>query len=367
MNLRGRSLFTICLFGLALFLPGHKVEAQDFQEIENAPLSTTQIEEEGTIFDDDLETIDQLTEFEKSTKAVFKPAPSYVRYKRPEKWQPVPFKAYLKKNSILYKIEDKSLVYRVKRNVFILAVEQTYGGQFSNIFDSKGKVKFTTLTRNLVDVTVDLQLNPNLPTHEEFQPPTQLLTTNKSQKYENAFYYKLDTLNLGYYNDLFNTEGLTGTAERFEYRIFPKWHFPVDFGLSLSTEIGISQDESGNSLLWSSYYFGPALKYTLSENKIRKWEIYLGVQKSFSYKGTLEGVVFDMSSNVLELELLWKRKTKWGIFIVGGTFKQQYMNLDLSALEESGVFNTQRFSREPARTAVTSIGFSMGYEFSFTL
>ncbi|MBT7610243.1 MAG: hypothetical protein HN576_10835 [Bacteriovoracaceae bacterium] len=283
-------------------------------------------------------------------------------------WTPKPFKAYLLKESIVTELSDESLSHVVRRKVLVKAEEIQFGGQFSRIYDSKGNLKYKTHTKNLIDITADLQLKPNLPSQEEFEPPTQLHTTNKSQKFENSFYWKLDTLSLGYYDDLFNTSGLVGTAERFEYRIFPKWDFLLDFGLSISTEVGISTDEDGNSLLWNSFYFGPSIKYTLSNNKIRSWELYAGVQKSFSYVSSLKGATFDMSSNVLELELLWKRKTRWGTIILGGTFRQQYMNLNpLEDLEETEVGIGANYPRDPARSTITALGFSLGYQFSFEL
>jgi hypothetical protein len=332
--------------------------AQDFLEIENAPTSTIQVQEEGTIFDDDLEVIDNLTKFKKSNDLVFKTAPQAERYKRPEKWKPKAFKAYLKRNSVIYKIDNDKQVFRVKRQLFILAEEKVYGGQYAFIYNNKGKLVYRTLTRNLVDVTKDLNLNPNLPSHEDFAAQSQLLTTNKSLRIENSFYIKLDTLSLDYYNDLFDTEGLVGTAERYEYRVFPKWDFAIDFGLTLSKEIGISFDSDNNQLFWSSYHFGPAIKHVISENDTRKWEIYLSFQKSFNYTATHPAADFTMTVNSVELELLWKRKTKWGVFILGGNYRQQYMSLDAKVI---------LIDRPPSRATISALGLSLGYEFSFNL
>ena len=310
------------------------------------------------ILGEDLEIIDDLSKFRKYTEPVYKRRPEFQRYKRPKFLKPKPFKAYLKKDAVIVKIDDEEKAYRVKRQLFVMAEERYVGSHFSYIHDSKGTLKFKTLTINLVDISGDLQLTPNLPSHEEFDPPTQIKTTNKYQVYENAFIYKLDTVNLGYYNDLFQTEGLTGSAKRFEYRIFPKWDFMIDFGLSISYENGVSEDEFGNQLLWDSVYFGPSLQYTLSENNKRRWEIYAGFQKSFNYAAISEDVSISFSSIVMELELLWKRKTKWGVFIVGGSVRQQYMSLDPEF---------DNVPREPARTSVTSLGLTLGYEFSFKL
>jgi hypothetical protein len=344
------------------------INAQDFLDIENAPSTITDTEEEeGTIFDDDLEIIDDLTIFRKKNEPTYKSSPKTSRFKRPSRWMPTPFTAYLQKNSIITRIDDESVSYRVKKQVLVKAEEVIFGGQYSRIYDSKGNLKFRTLTKSLVDITTDVNLNPNLPSHEEFEPPTQLHTTNKSQLFENSFYWKVDTLNLGYYNDMFNTSDLVGTAERFEYRIFPKWKFPIDFGITFSSELGISVDEDGNSLTWTSYYFGPAIKYVLSDNKIRAWEVYAGIQTSISYVSSLNGVFFEMSSNAMELELLWKRKTKWGVFIIGGSLRQQDMNLNPLEAEETEIGVGVNFPREPARSTITSLGISLGYQFSFEL
>lgn len=353
----GRMTFLIITITGIFSLPLAQAQDTDFLDIEYAE-NTDDTLEEGLILEDDLEVIDNLGKYRKLTEPKYKRVDEFLRYKRPKDLKPVPFKAYLKKNSVILKINDESKAYRVKRQLFVVAEERYIGSRFSYIHDTKGKMKFKTLTSNLVDISEDLKLTPQLPSHEEFPPPTQLNTSNAFQRYENAFFYKLDSVALGYYNDLYQTEGLTGNATRFEYRIFPKWDFLLDFGLALSYEKGLSEDEFGNQLLWNSFYFGPAIQYTLTENDKRKWEIYATTQKSLEYSATAGITPYSFSSIVLEMELLWKRKTKWGIFIIGGAIRQQYMSLDPEI---------RNIPRLPDRSTVNSLGLTLGYQFDFTL
>ncbi len=337
----------------------------DFQNIENAPATSSHLQddifkaEEGSS-----EVIKNLTILREQGQPRFNQRFTKKKFKRSKTQQKETFKAYLKVNSILHKYKNSSRSYRIKRQLFVSAHARSSGGIYSYIFDSQKNIKFITETKNLIDISKDLKLTPSLPSREEFGPPGQRHSTNKFQQYENAFYLKIDSLNLGYYNDLLQTSGLKGLAERYEYNIFMKWNFPIDFGLVLSYEQGISEDQgqvSGQSdeqLLWSAFYFGPAVKYLLSENKVRRWEIHLGFQKSFNHSATQGPRDFSFSTNALELDLLWKRKTKWGIFIIGGNMRQLYMSLDS---------RSPSLARTPRRSTVTSLGASLGYQFSFKL
>ena len=90
--------------GIFTFAPV-KAQDTDFLDIEYAE-NTDDTLEEGLILEEDLEVIDNLGKYRKLTEPKYKRVSEFQRYKRPKDLKPVPFKAYLKKNAVILKIDD---------------------------------------------------------------------------------------------------------------------------------------------------------------------------------------------------------------------------------------------------------------------
>ncbi|MCO4794499.1 MAG: hypothetical protein KC493_12335 [Bacteriovoracaceae bacterium] len=348
--------FTLFLLGLSLNL---KAQVDAFQEIE----LSNKIQQNELDFEDleplseELSAIDNLEEIANKDIAPFRPPPRQKRGNRPPEWKPTPFQAVVKPGSIIKDIKSGQK-YRVVKKVVVMAEEKFNGSLISYIHDSKSKLKFEVRTHNLVDISRDLDLLSGLPSHEEFAPQSQRHTTNKYFKVQNGIFYSLENISANYFSDLFDTDGSAATAYRWDYRFYFRWKVPVYFGLTAGIQTGTFDTGDGALLKWTSYYFGPAVKWRFRESKNWAWELHSDFQKSMNFNAQSDFVKMSFGSNIWNLEGAGVFKTGWGDFSGTMAFKKQRMTLKSSS--SSAIQKSDRKS-------ITYLSFGFGYQWNFDL
>ncbi|TNF01514.1 MAG: hypothetical protein EP326_04130 [Deltaproteobacteria bacterium] len=353
-----RNLIFLFLFlGLATSV---RSQVDVFSEIENS--SRTQISElefeDLEPIDDELKTIDDLKDVADHDITPFKPPRKEIRPTRPPEWKPEPFSAVLKEGSIIKDMKTGKR-YRVRKKVIVKAEEKFNGSLISYVHNSKKELAFETRTHNLVDISRDLDLLTDLPAHEEFPPRTQWHTTNKYFKVQNGLYYTVENISAPYFADFFDTEGTVATAYRWDYRFFFRWEVPVYFGLTGGVQTGTFDTGDGAILKWTSYYFGPGLKWRFKDGESWAWELHTDFQKSMNFNAVVDGgIQARFGSNLWNLEGIGVWKTGIGQFTFHAGIKKQRMTLKSSNAETI---------QKSDRSSLTYLAFGLGYQWDFDI
>lgn len=331
-----------------------------FSEIENS--SRTQISElefeDLEPIDEELKTIDDLKDVADHDITPFKPPRKEIRPTRPPEWKPEPFSAVLKEDSIIKDMKTGKR-YRVRKKVIVKAEEKFNGSLISYVHNSKKELAFETKTHNLVDISRDLDLLTDLPAHEEFPPRTQWHTTNKYFKVQNGLYYTVENISAPYFADFFDTEGTVATAYRWDYRFFFRWEIPVYFGLTGGVQTGTFDTGDGAILKWTSYYFGPGVKWRFKDGESWAWELHTDFQKSMNFNAVVDGgIQARFGSNLWNLEGIGVWKTGIGQFTFHAGIKKQRMTLKSSNAETI---------QKSDRSSLTYLAFGLGYQWDFDI
>jgi hypothetical protein len=351
------------LFSTTIFLFSNFTLAQNssttFEDIENADELTglSQMEEELEI--SDFDSVDDLSTLNKNNQSAVVPRVT-SKPKVKTKWTPQAFRAILKKGSLLVRVKDGEEVYTSKR-VFVKARERVVGGTRSYLLTKGNKARYLTSTKNLVSISEDLKLYPQIDPRQTYEGPTQFHSTDKVLKLETDITCHLESMNVSYFTLFYGGDGAGASGNGFGIRTFYRSSFPFNVGLGFSRQSGSwLGSENLENVSWDALYFGPFVKYDLYQGEKLSLNGQFGLEKSFGLETISEsGDSFSFKSLLWKAEIKALYDTLIGTLSIGLEYKKQRATMTTN--------NVSGFLFFTDKGSITATGLVLGYHFDLSL
>jgi len=284
------------------------------------------------------------------------------------RWPTDMYRAVLRENAIIHDLKTHQ-AYSVHRKAYVMAQEKIAGGKNIYIYTNAGKKKFVTSSINVIPIENDLDLDPipkNYLTYAE-QPNYQAKdTTLRLDNYINIHgEYMRDTyladlfISLIPENQTLTSDTFYAVARRFEYKVFYRWDFPIEFGVNLNYQEGSWQGDA-SGLIWRSIFFGPVAQFSLAKYEKVEYNVQVSFQQSLFFKASSlsNDFQFDYSTNALEVNLNSIWNTRYGHIVLGASMRRAQASLESSSTT---------LQRNPKRGSMDSISIMLGYNFEWDI
>jgi len=316
---------------------------------------------EGMKFDE----VDQLKTFEK----YYSPPLEIIPEERHGyHWPTEIYRAVLRENSVVHDLKT-GRSFTIHRKAYIFAQEEVAGGEVIFVYDKNKQKRFKTNSINVVSIESDLDLKAKPKNYQEFKAPTQYQTKDTTLRLDNFVNFHYEYLQDEYLGDLFSSLLPAGTqlesntfyayGTRFELKSFYKWDFPIEFGVNLNYQEGAWQGQA-KGLVWRSVFFGPVAQYTLMKNENFSFNVQVSFQQSFFFKARslTDNFTFNYSTNALELGLNTIWPTRFGDFVIGGSYRRAQASLKETTIP---------LERNSERGLMQSWSIILGYNFEWEI
>jgi hypothetical protein len=266
-------------------------------------------------------------------------------------WEPVPFKAVLKKGSLLTDLtgEKKS---RAPRALMVVARERQVGGTQSYIFDKSKTARFVTDTKNLIGITKDAEIWPDVDATVVHPEPEGRHSTDKGFWLQNDYQLHLEQTDGAYFARIYRGESNSASGSRLEVRSHVLTYLPVEFGLAINAGIGSWEDETIGSAAWRYVMFGPSLQWAFSHQEDGDWAITAQAMKSLLYDSEKQPEQHSYSATAYQFDLTRSYQTQLGFFTLGLGYRATSMSIKETTEYLDNTSDNRMFS---------TISFSLGY------
>jgi hypothetical protein len=231
------------------------------------------------------------------------------------------FRGVLLAGSILedLKTGEKSTT---KTNLLVSVATKSSTDRDCFIYDRSNKPRYITEIKNIQDLEKDLKIFP------EIQDNTLSIEKNFTREYEfNIEHHPklfMETYSGEFFNDYYDTETPQSIqATRLQWASYYQTKPRINPGLSLDYQQGsVQSSELAENFEWSSFYFGPAVKYFY-----KPWgSVGLMLQKSLNFHGetTNNKVLFTSDKIAINTDIYYMD------FSFGLSLERQKMSVEKS-------------------------------------
>lgn len=268
------------------------------------------------------------------------------------------FRAYLKPQSVLTRLSDKSN-YTLTRGIYAdVTPTSTTRTDYFIVYDKTGKALYEAPAEAVVEITADFELLPKLDAGITYPAPSVAKQSNQFAFFDTQFNLHLDRLQTSAFNEIYAQELEAAMANRWEIRTLYVSELPVNFGFSFNYQTATWENDLDEVKL-SILSFGPQLERALYAHEQTVISIHLGAEYAPLYRtssGDLtenyQAVLFDLG-----VEATWD--TRFGKWSAGSHFRRH--DLTLSSTDRTGV------TLVPSEIIVNSIGAMVGYKYEWDL
>ena len=269
-----------------------------------------------------------------------------------------PYLVYIKPGSILTKISDKSEV-KIDKGIYakVLELSKTKREQFY-IYDKEGDAKYIVDSINLVEVSDDIHILPDINAEKTFPVQSIFKTENKLANYHSQINLHFDNLKLSELNNIYNDQISNVLATRYEIRTLYVTNLLFDFGLGLNYQSAYWKNDVEQVKL-SILSLGPHFRYNAYTNNDFNLNIVGAGELAPIYQGRSTLYTDKYSAMLYDLGIESEWETFIGKLSIGSHFRHHSI-----ALTES---NRSDLQVTPSEFSLNSLGIMIGYKIEWEL
>ncbi|MBT3235477.1 MAG: hypothetical protein HN353_05975 [Bdellovibrionales bacterium] len=264
---------------------------------------------------------------------------------------PGEYYALLKSGSVVTRLsDDKSFV--AQKQWQVRAIHSSKERDIVFLLSKSGKVIYSTLASSLVTLEADRKLGPTPKKHitsyendgRDYRADSELIVDGQIIGYR-------ELMSLNYFNQVGSDNQNVG-AWRLESNIFPRYSFPIAFGLNLGWQQGGLKNYS-----WNAFDLGATLKMPLSWST--RYPLTFLVTYQFSPLFIMEsddGISYRLTSNSWQFNLQVAISES---FTLGAAYRISQLSFQDEPLQDN-------LSLLSERVAVHSFAINLGYNFNVT-
>ncbi len=272
---------------------------------------------------------------------------------------PTKYKAVLKDGSALTSLKTGRELYLTK-DIYVIARQKFYGGQYSYIFNKKGKIVYKTLTRNLTSVEKDIIIHPQVDATYVNPKKTSHNTIDSSIGLDNNLSLGYTSFSSPQFLDTVGAEQANAAATQFSARTLIKSKLPLHFGIELQYLKGQATDSTNMAIAdWNTLYFGPVIKYPFYKSGLWKMSTLLTVSRSLFFSMTTEDNSYEFSSTTWKLHFEVERKYQYGSLAMGLAYFNEKSSLKPQLAENINISSE--------KSSTNGISITIGYNFEFNI
>lgn len=269
-----------------------------------------------------------------------------------------PYTAQLKEGSILTHVKSGKRV-KVFREVIVKAKETFVGSHQTYILDKNGNEKYTTQTRNAINIEHEVTLRPQIDPIAVYTDKSNYHSEDKDLNFSTYLGFHIESINTQYYATIYRGEKQSAQNYTIEGKTYLLTEdTPYNFGLNLQYQFGYWDDPSIGTVTWSALHIGPSFMTSFWQKKKGRWNIHLNLFKSLFHESQKNPDRHKFSSVGMQLEFEKEFFSNYGNYSLG--VKYTWMK---SSVKDS----TEYLENIANKGEISSFGAYINYNFGWTL
>lgn len=307
---------------------------------------------------------ERLDELDKFDRKLHQDIPEPITETPPRKSPPPgidPRYGYLKKGQVITHGETNKRL-QLPRDLFARVILTDYDSDKLWILNHDGQPTYWVYALDVVDVTPELTLTPQVPTREVFPEATRFHTTDDLFTLKHEFTYGIHSLSSSTVKSTFNPDIPNATGDIFDYTLYALWNIPFNLGWTFRYE-GVSSEmdqAGGDSLSWQSFSTGPKITYELWKGERHSIEAGAEITQGFIVSGFFNEEGFEGDFLRAGLEGRFLRQYSWGHLFLSIRWINERVSIDREFFEPLAAPDLGRTSSG----FVGAIGVNFNTEFS---
>jgi len=270
-----------------------------------------------------------------------------------------PYIVYLKPGTILTRLSDKS-EFTLPKGQYVRVFETNYKKRdLFYVYDDKGKPKYETTAKGIVEVDQDYALLPKIRADVVYPPPSEFKLSDKTRNLESQFNLHVDNLQTDNFTSIYSDNISSVTAPRLELRtMYTRPDFPISMGGTINYQSTSWQNEVDRVNL-TIISFGPLVQYDFYKHEKQKVAAILGAEFAPIYRTSTNESEEEYSGMLYDIGVEGTWDTEYGLWSLGSHYRQHTISLE----------KTNRVGLNPVqeRLSIKSLGVMIGYKYNWSL